>query len=542
MILMGLNGNRMDSVVDSFGRVINDNVTNLKKVNEIKSNISSEGLYLRGFIIDNNASNSQKLTGYQEKTTKLIDELQKSADSKIVKDYTKSMSETIATYNQVIDKIIEYKKAGKDDSVALELNNAESAHQSLMTNITAIEKYQQKELAAAKANVNHSAFIAKIASIIIAICGMITALLFMNRVRRIIVKPLLKVVEGAKQIASGDLTQDDIVVKSKDEIATLASSFNEMKKNLQTIIINIGESSRQLSAEMEELAASTEEISSAADAVSNSVEVTSRGANDSAVIAKDAAQAMNETAAGVQSIAENSQSLFDKAKQASELAENGRKILNVAKEQVLLISKTTDQTNELITRLKNQSAEIQNMTKAITEISDQTNLLALNAAIEAARAGEHGKGFAVVADEVRKLAEESKNSAEQIVSLISTIQNDTEIVAKSVTSNLTNVQDGVYVITNATEAFGHISSSVNQMTNSLEEVTSTSEQLSAATEEVTASVEEIAKQAVQSAESTNTISGSVEEQNATLQEITGVIQEISKKSVELQELAHQFKV
>lgn len=542
MVLMAVNKYQMDKVQDSFNEVINQNVQEIKKVNEIKSNLSSEGLYIRGFIIDNNASNSQKLDGYQSKITKNINELQKTADSKTLKNYTSSMNDTMNNYNKVVENIIELKNSGKEEDVILELNNAESAHQSLMININAIEKYQQKELSIARENVSHSVLVSNITSFIISIFGMVTALLFINRVRRIVVKPLLKVVEGAKQIASGDLTQEDIHIKSKDEIGTLAKSFNEMKKNLRSIINNIGESAQQLSASMEELAASTEEISNSADEVAYNVEISFRGTNDSAEIAKDAAKAMNETSAGVQLIAENAQSIFEEAKQASNLADNGGKILNVAKKQIQLISNTTNQTNELINRLKVQSLEIQKMSKAITDISDQTNLLALNAAIEAARAGEHGKGFAVVADEVRKLAEESKNSAESIVKLISTIQSDTEMVATSVTSNISNVQEGVYIISNATDAFGNIYTSVDKMTSSLEEVTSTSEQMSAATEEVTASVEEIAVQAVRSAESTSTISGSVEEQNATLQEMASVVQELSKKAVELQELTKQFSI
>lgn len=542
MILMGYNDNRMNRVIDSFNHVINQNIKSINLVNSVKSDLANEGLYLRGFLIDDNASNKQKVLVYQDKLSKSIEELQKNADSKKMKDYTVMMSDLMSNYSKVITTIIQLKESGNSDDAVSQLTSAESSNHDMMSMIASAEKYQQDELKAAQENVDHIAQVAKIVAFVIAIGGMITALLFINRVRRLVVKPLLQVVEGAKKIAAGDLLQEDITIKSKDELAVLATSFNEMKKNLQTVINHISEGSRQLSSSIEELAASTEEISNAADEVSNSVEETSQGAIDSAEIAKDAVTAMHETSTGVQRIAEASQTLFEQAKKATELADNGGKILQVAKGQVQLISESTNQTNDLINRLKKQATEIQVMTKAITDISEQTNLLALNAAIEAARAGEHGKGFAVVADEVRKLAEESKNSAEKIVNLTNTIQVDTEVVAKSVTNSLKNVEEGVYVITNASDAFGHIVNSVEEMTNRLEDVTATSEQLSAASEEVTASVEEISNHSQLAAQATSNISGSVEEQNATLQEMNSVVQELSKQAVELQELTQQFKV
>ncbi|MGG0657532.1 methyl-accepting chemotaxis protein [Rummeliibacillus pycnus] len=542
MILMGYNNNRMNSIVDSFNQVINTNIKNIDLVNNVKSDLANEGLYLRGFIIDDNASNKQKLLVYQDKLSKSIEELQKSADSKKMKDYAAIMNDLMANYSKVITNTVQLKEEGNDEEAVSQLTSAESANHDMMSMIASAEKYQKDQLNAAHKNVDDTAQVAKVFAIIIAIFGMITALIFINQVKRVVVKPLLKVVEGAKQISSGNLLQEDIIIKSKDEIAVLATSFNEMKKNLQTIINHISEGSRQLSASIEELGASTEEISNAADEVSNNVEETSQGANDSAAIAKDAVIAMHDTSTGVQRIAEASQLLFEQAKRATELADNGGKILQVAKGQVQLISESTNQTNELIISLKKQATEIQVMTKSITDISEQTNLLALNAAIEAARAGEHGKGFAVVADEVRKLAEESKNSAVKIVNLTNTIQSDTEVVAKSVTNSLKNVEEGVYVITNASEAFGHIVNSVDEMTSRLEDVTATSEQLSAASEEVTASVEEISNNSQLAAQSTSVISGSVEEQNATLQEMNSVVQELSKQAVELQELTHRFKV
>lgn len=542
MFLMFFTNNRMTNVSNSFNQVINTNIKNIQSVNNVKSSLSNEGLYLRGFIIDDNVSNKQKLTSYQGILTKSVDDLKKNADTKKMKDYSEMMSNLVDNNNKIINNIVQLKEQGHEEDAKLQLPNAESANHDLISLISSVERFQQNQLSQAQADVDQTAKVAKVVTLIVAICGMVSSLLFINRVRRVIVKPLRKVVEGAEQIASGNLVHDDIMIKSKSEIGELASSFNEMKKSLQTIIQHIGDGSRQLSASIEELAASTEEISNAADEVSSNVEETSQGSNESAAIAKDTVTAMQETSIGVERIAKASQSLFDQAKQATELADNGGKILEVAKGQVQLISESTKQTNDLITRLQQQATEIQNMTNVITDISEQTNLLALNAAIEAARAGEHGKGFAVVADEVRKLAEESKQSAEQIVKLTHTIQTDTEVVAKSVTNSMKNVDEGVYVITNASEAFGHIVNSVETMTSRLEDVTATSEELSAATEEVTTSVEEISSQAQLAAQATSNISGSVEEQNATLQEINGVVQELSKQAVELQELTHRFKV
>lgn len=542
LILMGVNANRMNKLVGSFNELINTNIHTINQINAIKSNLAFEGLYVRSYLLDSNASNKQKLLSYQEATTKSINDLKKNANTKKLRDYSEMMNDLTTDYNKVIDGIVESKEQNMDDNAASQLTSAESASHDLMGIVASADKYEQDSLKAAQDQVDYIAKNAKILNFVIAILGILTALLFINNVRRIIVKPLLDVVKGAQQIAAGDLLQDDIPIKSNDEVGKLAASFNEMKKNLQGIIRHIAAGSHQLSSSIEELAASTEEISHAADKVSDNVDETSRGAQDSVDVAQEAAKAMQETSLGVQRIAEASQTLFDRAKNATELANQGGKILNVAKNQVQLISDSTNQTNNLIIGLKKQAEEIQHMTNLITDIAEQTNLLALNAAIEAARAGDHGKGFAVVADEVRKLAEESKNSAVQIVKLTTTIQMDTETVAKSVNSNLKNVDEGVHIITDAANSFDDIVESVDEMTTRLEDVTTTSEQLSAAAEEVTASVEEIATRAEMSATSAKNISGSVEEQNATLQEINGVVQELNKQATGLQDLTYKFRV
>ena len=264
-----------------------------------------------------------------------------------------------------------------------------------------------------------------------------------------ITAPLRTVMNAAHVIADGDLSQPDVVAKSRDEIGQLATVFNDMKTSLRGLIKNVQTNSEQLSAAAEELSASTEEISATTEDVTRQVANTAEAAQGSSRAAGESAVAMEETAQGVQRIAEASQTLHSSSLDASETATKGKEIIEHAKKQMDVINTSTATVNELVQKLAKQTEEIENITKVITDITDQTNLLALNASIEAARAGEQGKGFAVVANEVKKLAEESKESANSIAALTVEIKTDTENVEKAVENSLTSVKDGVEIISEA---------------------------------------------------------------------------------------------
>ncbi|QPA56380.1 methyl-accepting chemotaxis protein [Lysinibacillus sphaericus] len=377
---------------------------------------------------------------------------------------------------------------------------------------------------------------------VLTILGIVLTLSYTVYVHFKVIQPIKQLTEAAQGITTGKLDTVVIEVHDKGEISQLAQSFLDMKNQLRTMTQKIANSSTDLSTSIEELYASTNEITLAVEEVDQQIEKTSDGLKQAAQSASDSAQAMQETVDGIERITVATQDVFSHAKEANEVAGNGVSILHVAKEQMQYISSSTEITSGLMQQLSTKMSDIKSMTDMITAITDQTNLLALNAAIEAARAGEHGKGFAVVAEEVRQLAEQSKQSATQIVDLVVGIEHDTKQVASSVDEDLKNVQQGVYVIDEATKSFGTISQHVSRMNNQLEDISATAEQLASSANEVASTVITIADGMGRLSNYTEAVLQSMDEQTASMQAVNHVTQDLSIQADDLQKLTNKFGV
>ncbi|MGE7749538.1 methyl-accepting chemotaxis protein [Lysinibacillus sp. FSL R5-0849] len=375
---------------------------------------------------------------------------------------------------------------------------------------------------------------------VLTILGIAITLSYTVYVHFKVIQPIKQLTEAAQGITSGKLDTVVIEVHDNGEISQLAQSFLDMKNQLRTMTQKIANSSTDLSTSIEELSASTSEITLAVEEVDQQIEKTSDGLKQAAQSASESAHAMQETVDGIERITVATQDVFSHAKEANEIAGNGVAILHVAKEQMQFISSSTDKTSSLMQQLSTKMSDIKSMTDMITAITDQTNLLALNAAIEAARAGEHGKGFAVVAEEVRQLAEQSKHSATQIVDLVVGIEHDTKQVASSVEEDLKNVQQGVYVIDEATKSFGTITQHVSRMNNQLEDISATAEQLSSSANEVASTVITIADGMGRLSNYTEAVLQSMDEQTASMQAVNHVTQDLSVQADSLQKLTNQF--
>ncbi|RJS60512.1 methyl-accepting chemotaxis protein [Bacillus sp. PK3_68] len=355
-----------------------------------------------------------------------------------------------------------------------------------------------------------------------------------------IIKPLRRLKEQAITVSKGDLTEP-VSVQSDDEIGQLAGAFNIMQENIRQLVQKIESNAEQVAASSQELTASAEQTSTATEQVASSIQEVAGSAEKQTSGVDRNVLSLREISKGVSQIADRSGKVSELAHDTTIQAEEGGKAVANTVKQMHSIRASVTESNEMIHSLHERSKEVSSILDVITGIAEQTNLLALNAAIEAARAGEQGKGFAVVADEVRKLAEQSQQSAGEIFSIVQGIQKDTESSVQVMARVTDDVQAGVNVSNEAIEKFKLILQRTREITPQMEDVSATAEQMAAAVQEVTHTTNELAIIAKENAATSEDVAASAEEQLASMEEISASAKALSSMAEELQELISAFK-
>lgn len=462
-----------------------------------------------------------------EDSNRVVEQYEKSAEREKLVEVAREWS------NRVNSEVFEVYKRG-DKQLALENLTAIN---DLVTEVrTGYEEVADKRTVSIKEVgndvVNTSASnktIGMIVSLILTITGILLAIFTANRISR----PITIVANRMRELADGNLRHEPFTVTQQDEIGQLMLSANDLNANLNETISSIHNVSETVAASSEELAQSANEVQTGTEQISYTMQELATGTETQASTAGDLAETMTTFQNSIHETTQEGIELKEHSEHVHDLTTTGKQLMIQSTQQMATINDIVLESVKKVEGLNAQSAEISKLVSVIDEISNQTNLLALNAAIEAARAGEHGKGFAVVADEVRKLAEQVQFSVTDISTIVHRIQNETGTVTNSLQAGYEEVRKGTAQLDQTNSTFDQISQAVEDMNDNINVISQNLTKISQHSEAINGSIDEMASISQESA-------AGVEQTTATVEETAATMDEISKSANQLAEMAEEL--
>jgi methyl-accepting chemotaxis protein len=367
---------------------------------------------------------------------------------------------------------------------------------------------------------------------------------------------------GLDRMAEGDLTHAATPVTPAieafggDELGDAARAVETVRVNTVASLDAYNSTRHELSALIAQVAGASENVSAASTQMASTSEETGRAVTEIAGAIEDVAQGstrqvgsieamrgiVDEVGAATGRSASEASDTARVADEALQIASAGAEAVLGADDAMVSVRDASARAGEVIRQLDAKSAEIGSIVDTISSIADQTNLLALNAAIEAARAGEQGKGFAVVADEVRKLAEESQDASRSIAALVAEIQSDTQSAVGVVDESAQRTEDGAAVVAQARSAFERIGSSVEDVTARVAQIAAAVQEIAAGAAAVGERVSDVASVAEESSAAAEQVSASTQETSASAEEIAASAADLASTAGELERLVARFRL
>lgn len=371
---------------------------------------------------------------------------------------------------------------------------------------------------------------------------LIAAVIFVYFFIHRMIRPLETLSRQVEQVAQGDLTVQTRILSSRDEIGNLTRNFAKMVGSLQQLITEVNDTSMQVASSSQELSASAQQTGKASE---QTVEITlslAEGAERQLQNLESGSAMLRDMSKRIGHIARHAESVSASAQQVSAASSQGGVAIESGVEQMATLETKIVHLSAVIEELGGYSKEVQSILDIMTDIAAETNLLALNASIEAARAGEYGSGFAVVASSVRKLAERSAASAQQIAELIAHIVGQVELTGNAMDETVRETKRSAELVRSAGSSFSEIQASAQFTAGAIADVSEGVRLLSDSSQKLVHSIDEIVRFAGDTAISAQNMSASSEEQLAAMQEVDASASLLSGLSEKLHTLIERFKV
>jgi len=344
-----------------------------------------------------------------------------------------------------------------------------------------------------------------------------------------------------REIAAGDLTKE-VRAGGDRELAALADAFRTMLEQLRMVVGQIQSSSGALSGSAANFSATAQQMSTSGEEIASATEHIAKGAEMQVEVVERAAGRIRQGAAAVTRIVERARAAAETSAVAGESAQRGGTAAAAALEKMRQVFEKMDASVDLVHGFGERTQKIGKIVDVITGISQQTNLLALNAAIEAAHAGEYGRGFSVVADEIRKLSEATRRSAEEITSLVVEIGQESAKVLVSMESGTVEIREGRVVIDTVRGSLEEIIRGTVEVALGVREIFTLAAEQARGSEDMVKATDEISRIAEDNAAATEEASAATQELTASLEQMAGSAQELANLAVGLRQTASRFNV
>lgn len=389
----------------------------------------------------------------------------------------------------------------------------------------------------------NKAFYLNAAILVVSIILLI--ILLSQLISRIVVKPLKAITTDAEKIAKGDLTQKDNLAKYSDkkhEIGLLATTFIGMIENIQNLIGEIKASSGLVADSCKNVEEVSSGVASASEQIAITISELADGVSEQASSTQQGSMMVGEIVDKLKGVTQNAKDCEELTIEAMDVMEESSDKVKYQKEKMGETKQATSKVSSAVNELSNKSMEIGEIVNTIDGIAEQTNLLALNAAIEAARAGEAGSGFAVVAEEVRKLAEQSSASTQQINVIIKEIQAGIETAVEEMKNTEGIIGDQEESVEDTVAAFERIISSSQEVTDRIHKVAQDSKELNKRAQEVIGTIENLASISEESAAGTEEVAATIDQNTTSIEKIDNEVNKLVEVVDKLEKGIEKFKI
>jgi methyl-accepting chemotaxis protein len=381
-----------------------------------------------------------------------------------------------------------------------------------------------------------------IGSIVFIAFGIILAMFIGNSISR----PIVDLSNIIERLSNYDLRFDENsralkYLKRKDEIGTISKSLGTMQKSFIDLIKNISDSSQRVASSSEELTATSQQVSISSEEIARAIEEIAKGASDQARSTEEGALHIDELGQKIVKNQQDLENLKDAADKIDVLKDEGLEIIKDLVEKTKTTNEAAKEVNKVILNTNESAEKIENVSQMIKDIAAQTNLLALNAAIEAARAGESGRGFSVVAEEIRKLAEQSNAFTEEITNIIHELTEKTE-------KNVDRIADVDIILQSQTESvnmtttkFEGIAQAIENIREVIVEINKSGLEMEAKKDEIIGVIQNLSAISEENAAGTEEASASIEEQTSSMEEVASSSEALAYLAEEMQKSIDLFK-